>query len=87
MIVVMATTCMHILIFPSSEASMVKPSREAMLRRPEMANSRPTIMTTIQAGAHFNSTSEIKAAEVSSLSATGSSSMPSVVTCLRRRAR
>ena len=58
-----------------------------MLRKPETANSRPMMMTTIQAGTHFNSTKEMNAAEVRSLSATGSRRIPSVVTCRRFRAR
>ena len=57
-----------------------------MLRRPVIANSRPMITATIQAGAASIWTSEMKAAAVSSLSAMGSINWPSVVTCLRRRA-
>ena len=80
MIRVTANTCATILIFPSSEASIVNPCLAAMLRRPVMASSRPTMITTIQAGAQPSSTSEMKAAEISNLSAIGSRSMPSVVT-------
>ena len=42
---------------------------------------------TIHAGARFSCTSEMNAAEVSSLSAIGSSIWPIQVTCRRRRAR
>ena len=42
---------------------------------------------TIHAGARSSCTSEMNAADVSSLSAIGSSICPSQVTCRRRRAR
>ena len=58
-----------------------------MLRNPETANSRPMIKTAIQPGSARICTSEISAAETSSLSAIGSSSVPMVVTCFQRRAR
>src|ERR1039458_241354 len=58
-----------------------------MLRNPETANSRPMINTAIQPGRERICTSEIRAAEISSLSAMGSSSVPMVVTCFQRRAR
>jgi len=57
------------------------------LRSPEIANSRPTITITIQAGTACTCTREISAAETSNLSAIGSSSVPIVVTCPQRRAR
>ena len=56
------------------------PRAAAMLRIPLTANSRPTMTTIIQAGASRSSTSAMKAETVSSLSAIGSSSAPSVVT-------
>ena len=60
--------------------------KEAMLRSPRTVNSRPMMITTIHAGTRCISTSETNAAEISSLSAIGSSRMPSVVTSRRRRA-
>ena len=65
---------------------MVKPSAEAMFRNPSTMNSRPMIITTIHPGTRCISTSETNAAEISSLSAIGSSRIPSVVTSPRRRA-
>src|SRR5450432_3167149 len=58
-----------------------------MLRNPDTANSRPITNTTIQAGTRWIWTRETKAAEISSLSAIGSSSVPTVVICPQRRAR
>ena len=69
------------------DALMVKPSAEAMERSPVTANSRPMMMTMAQAGAMRFSTSEMSAAEISNLSAMGSSRMPSVETWPRLRAR
>ena len=66
---------------------MTTPRAWAMPRSTVTANSRPRITATIQAGARSICTSETSAAVISSLSASGSSSWPSVVTCLRRRAR
>ena len=58
-----------------------------MLRSPLTANSRPRMMTTIQAGAIRSWTRETSADEISSLSAIGSNSRPNVVTCFLLRAR
>src|SRR5258708_6764855 len=58
-----------------------------MLRNPDTANSRPIISTTIQAGTNRICTSETRAAEISNLSAIGSSSVPTVVIWPQRRAR
>src|SRR6266851_5751275 len=57
-----AQTCKTILVLPRTEAAMVKPSAEAMLRRPRTVNSRPMMMTTIQAGTSCMPTREMKAA-------------------------
>ncbi len=65
---------------------MTIPRAEPIERRPDTANSRPITTTTIHAGAMSSSTSEMNAAEMSSLSAMGSSSVPSVVISPRRRA-
>src|SRR5262245_22372941 len=51
---VMVATCVAIFSLPRSDASIVKPCAEAMLRRPVTANSRPTIITTIQAATTCN---------------------------------
>ena len=83
----MATTCATILILPSGEAGIVAPRAWARLRRAVTANSRPMMMATIHAGARSICTSEMNAAIVSSLSASGSMNCPRAVTCLRRRAR
>jgi len=58
-----------------------------MLLSAVIASSRPMITATIHAGAISICTSEMNAAEVSSLSASGSIIWPSGVICLRRRAR
>src|SRR5205809_175603 len=58
-----------------------------MLRNVVTANSRPMMMSTIHAGASSICTSEMRAARISSLSASGSMNCPSGVICLRRRAR
>ena len=83
----MATTCATIFPLPRPEAGMRWPQPAATLRRPVTASSRPRMIITIQAGALSISTSERKAAAVSSLSAMGSSRMPSLVTWFRRRAK
>ena len=75
-----------ILAFPHAEAGITIPWPEAIERSPVTANSRPTTTTTIQAGTRPTSTSEMNAAEIRSLSAMGSSSVPSVVISPRRRA-
>jgi len=54
---------------------------------PRRRTSRPMISTTAQAGASLFSTSEMKADEMSSLSAIGSSKIPSRETCRRLRAK
>ena len=63
------------------------PQPAATLRRPVTANSRPRMIMTIQAGTASISTRDRNAAAVSSLSAMGSSRIPSRVTWLRRRAK
>src|SRR5580658_3540635 len=67
-----AQTCKTIFVLPSKDAAIVNPSAEAMFRRPRTVNSRPIIITTIQAGTNCMPTRETKAAEISSLSAIGS---------------
>src|SRR6266571_4034523 len=41
-----AQTCNTILVLPRVEAAIVKPSAEAMFRRPRTVNSRPMMITT-----------------------------------------
>src|SRR5262249_35484038 len=62
------------------------PMDAATARRPVTASSRPTITTTIHASILSTERSDARAAATKSLSAIGSSSVPSVVTWLRRRA-
>ena len=83
----MAATWKPIFHLPTVPAGMVRPSSLAMPRSPVMANSRARMMKVIHAGARLSSTSEISAPATSSLSASGSRSLPSVVTCFQRRAR
>jgi hypothetical protein len=81
-----AATCESILNLPIFEAAMTTPSAAATERRPVTASSRPMMMQTAQAGASRFSTSEMSAAEMSSLSAMGSRSVPRRETCWRLRA-
>ena len=78
---------MAIFHFPSFEAAIVRPWLTAIERSPVTANSRPMMMHTAQASASCRSTSEMSAAEIRSLSAMGSRSVPIVVTFLKRRAQ
>ena len=83
----MATTWATILSLPRPEAGITSPRVWATPRKPVTASSRPITMATIHACTMSSCTSETNAAVVSSLSAIGSSSWPSTVICLRRRAR
>src|SRR5215471_14487849 len=74
-----ATICDAILALPQTDAGITIPSLAAIDRSPVTANSRATMMTTIQAGATPISTSEMNAADTRSLSAIGSRSVPSFV--------
>ena len=79
-----AATCETSFAFPKSLASMMYPSAAAMLRRPEMANSRAMTTIVIHAGTTRTCTSAIRAEDTSSLSAIGSSNVPTVVICAHR---
>src|SRR2546426_4608000 len=68
------------------EAGTMTPTDAATARRPVTASSRPTITTTIHASILSIARSDTSAAATRSLSAIGSSKVPSVVTWLRRRA-
>jgi hypothetical protein len=76
-----------ILIFPRGEAGKGRPRDDATLRSAVTASSRPMMTATIQAGTRSICTREMNAADVSSLSASGSIIWPSAVICPRRRAR
>ena len=82
-----ATTWKNIFVFPRSLALIVYPSAAAIPRNPVTANSLAMIRIAIHPGIIRTCTSEINAAEISSLSAIGSSNVPTVVTCFQRRAR
>src|SRR5580765_4386415 len=68
------------------DAGTMTPTDAATARRPVTASSRPTITTTIHASILSIARSDTSAAATRSLSAIGSSRVPSVVTWLRRRA-
>jgi len=72
---------------PTDPAGMTTPSAEATLRRPLTRNSRPISSTAIQSGTRSSRTRGSRAAVTSSLSATGSRSLPKTVTWPRLRAR
>src|ERR1700733_9929974 len=82
------TICTTILNLPSSLASMVNPPDAAIERKPLTRNSRPMMMTAIQAGTRLglNWTRVTNAAAMRSLSAMGSSKNPMVVIWPRLRA-
>src|SRR5579864_332067 len=77
-----ATLCTIIFNLPRSEASIVNPSEDAIARNPLTKNSREMMMTATHAGTTLglNWTNAIKAPATISLSESGSSNMPSVVT-------
>ena len=80
-------TCVSILTLPRGDAGMVTPRDQARLRITVTPSSRPSMTATIHAGASSICTSEISAAVIRSLSASGSINWPNVVTCFCRRAR
>src|SRR5437867_4764123 len=83
---VMATYWLTVFHLASRDAGTTTPTDAATARRPVTASSRPTITTTIHAWILSIASSETSAAATSSLSAIGSSRVPSVVTWFRRRA-
>src|SRR5262245_34629514 len=83
---VIARYCLTVFHFASREAGTMVPMDAATARRPVTASSRPTITTTIHASILSMARSDTSAAATRSLSAIGSSSVPRVVTWLRRRA-
>jgi hypothetical protein len=84
---VTATYWLTVFHLARREAGTMMPTRAATARRPVTTSSRPTITSTTQAATFSICSSETRAAATSSLSAMGSSNVPSVVTWLRRRAR
>ena len=82
----MAVYWLTVLALASREAGTLTPTVAAAARSPVTASSRPTMTTTIQAATLSISRSDTNAAATRSLSATGSRSVPRVVTWLRRRA-
>ena len=81
-----AATCSAVFTLPSQLAEITTPCSAATDRRPVTASSRAMITIAIQACSRSSETSETSAAMTSSLSASGSISLPKVVTSPRRRA-
>src|SRR5437773_2099048 len=84
--IVIATYWLTVFHLASRDAGTMTPTDAATARRPVTASSRPTITTTIHAWILSIASSETSAAATRSLSAIGSSRVPSVVTWFRRRA-
>ena len=72
--------------FPSALAGITTPCWPAAMRSPLTANSRAMITIATQPASRSRLTSEISAAAIISLSATGSITLPNVVTAWRERA-
>ena len=72
---------------PSQLAAITMPRSTAIARSPVTANSRAMITIATQAASRSSETSETSAAVISSLSASGSISLPKVVTASRERAK
>src|SRR2546422_4560085 len=81
-----ATTWAAILSFPVVSAARTIPSRAATRRKPVTANSRPASTMAIHASTTSWSTRRKRAVRTKSLSAIGSSSLPSLVIWPQRRA-
>ena len=71
---------------PSPLAGMTTPCCPAAIRRPLTANSRAMITIATHPASRSRLTSEISAAAIISLSATGSMTLPNVVIAWRERA-
>jgi len=76
----MAMTCKAILYFPVVSAWMMSPSLAAMARTPVTATSRARIKIATSALTRSMFRSRMSADKTNSLSAIGSSSLPSFVT-------
>src|SRR5436309_5144850 len=81
-----ATTWAAILSFPVVSAARTIPSRAATTRKPVTASSRPASTMAIHASTTSWSTRRKRAVRTKSLSAIGSSSLPSLVIWPQRRA-
>ena len=78
---------MHVFSLPSMLASITTPACVAPSRSTVTASSRVMITIATHASTRFSDTSATSAATISSLSASGSISLPNVVTVWRERAR
>src|SRR3954452_9342280 len=74
-----AATCTIVLILPHPAAGTTTPCAVAAIRVRVTASSRAMMTIATQAGSRPSETSETSAATTSSLSATGSMSLPNVV--------
>ena len=72
---------------PSQLAEITIPRSAATARSPVTASSRAMITIATQAARRSSETSETSAATINSLSASGSISLPNVVTASRERAK
>ena len=82
-----AAICTKVFALPKLLAGMTTPACEAPIRRTVTASSRAMMTIATHAASRCSETSETSAAMISSLSASGSISLPNVVTALRERAR
>jgi hypothetical protein len=81
-----AAICNPVFAFPSQLAEITTPRSAATERRPVTANSRAMITIATHAESRSSETSETRAAVTRSLSASGSISLPKVVSLRWRRA-
>ena len=82
-----AAICSTVFTLPSQLAAITMPRSAAIARRPVTAISRAMITIATQASRRSSETSETSAAVTRSLSASGSISLPKVVTAPRERAK
>ena len=82
-----AAICRHVLTLPNMLAAITTPACVAPRRSTVTASSRVMITIATHAASRCSETSEISAATISSLSASGSISLPNVVIESRARAR
>ena len=82
-----AAICSTVFALPSQLAAITMPRSAAIVRRIVTATSRAMITIATQASSRSSETSETRAPMISSLSASGSISLPKVVTESRERAK
>ena len=82
-----AAICRHVLTLPNMLAPITTPACVAPMRSTVTASSRVMITIATHAARRCSETSAISAATISSLSASGSISLPKFVTEPRARAR